>query len=358
MSDLQISLIGIGIAVVLALYAYSWLQQRRYRRKFGAAFRHGHEDVLYRPVTVESVHKPPSGKVEQEGSSLAFNDEPHRPNVADEICALLDPTSDYVAKISPKSLTGADALARLWQQRFDFGKNLNVCGLNVASGEWEKIIPESRLPYATYKLALQLVNRSGAISEARLEEFRDLIRLIATQLEADVTLPDVTVAFARGQTLDKFCAAVDQLIGLNIMPGDDCLLSGGEIARAAEHLDMSLQTDGSFHRFDAQGHSLFSLGNFDNTPFQHHTLGQLRVRGLTLLLDVPRVEQPTQRFDEMLVLARQLAIELDAAMVDDHYVALSEAGIALIRDQIAAIEADMLSGNIIPGSAQARRLFS
>ncbi len=361
MSELQISLLSIGIAVVLAVYAYSWWQQRKYRRKFGATFKHGHEDALYRPLAPEistpEIPDPEIPATELFEPALAGS-RPLLPHATDSVCALLDTATDYIAVISPKIPVGADALAQLWQQRFDFGKNIHICGANAASGVWEKVIAESPGAYSTFKLAVQLADRSGAVSEARLADFRDLARMIAAQLQVDVALPDVTHAAVRAQELDKFCAAVDQMIGLNILPGGERLLSGSEVARVAGQQGLSLQADGSFHLFDDHGHTLFSLGDCDNTPFQHHTLEQMRVGGLTLLLDVPRVEQPTQRFDQMAVLARQLAMDLHAAMVDDHRVALGEKGIALIREQVATVEANMLAGRIIPGSAQARRLFS
>ncbi len=371
MSELQISLLAIGIAVVLAVYAYSGWQQRQHRRKFGAAFESLREDALYRPATKASAPEqlsPEKFAAEKNEDELPNTKHVLPPDslisgtqrnyATDETCALLDAATDYIALISTKGVAGADALTRLWQQRFDFGQSIHVCGLNVAGGTWEKVIPESRLSYVAFKLALQLVNRSGVVSEARLADFRDLARLIATQLRADVVLPEVAETAARALALDKFCATVDQMTGLNIFPRGERVLSGIEVARSAERLDLSLQPDGSFHMRDTRGHTLFSLGNFDNTPFQHHTLGQQRVGGLTLLLDVPCVEQPTLRFDQMVELAWQLAHDLGADMRDDHHVTLSAAGIAQIRGQISAIESKMLAGNIIPGSAQARRLFS
>ena len=353
MSELQISLLIIGIAVVLAVYIYSWRQQRQHRRRFGAAFKHGHEDALYRPATGKPVDELLVGEMEQ-----ALPNEPLPGHMADGVCVPLDAATDYIAVISLKSPAGANALASLWQQRFGFGKNIHVCGVNAASGTWEKVLAESPGAYSMFKLAVQLSNRSGAVSEGRLADFRDLARMIATQLQADVALPDVAQAAVRAQELDKFCATVDQMIGLNIVPGGERTFSGGEVAHVAGQHGMGLQADGAFHLLDVHGHALFSLGNCDNTPFQHHTLDQMWVSGLTLLLDVPRVEQPAQRFDQMAVLARQLAMDLHAAVVDDHRVALGEAGIAQIRGQIAAIESQMLSGNVMPGSAQARRLFS
>ena len=335
MSELQTSLLIIGIAVVIAVYGYSGWQQRQYRRRFGAAFQQHREDALYHSATdksatersVDELLAEPAAdtlveEMEQSLPMVPLSGEPLRMQTADGVCTLLDAATDYIAMLSFKSPGNAHALAPLWQQRFDFGKNVRACGLNAASGTWEKVVAESTLSYSASKLALQLADRSGAVSEARLADFRDLARDIAAQLQAEAELPDVASASARALELDSFCAEVDQMIGLNILPSGERKFSGNEIASVAGLHGMSLQADGAFHLLDAHGHTLFSLGNYDNVPFQHHTLGQMWVSGLTLLLDVPRVEQPTRSFDEMAVLARQLAMDLRAALVDDHRVAL------------------------------------
>ena len=369
MSELQISLLVIGIAVVFAVYVFSWWQQRKHRRRFSAAFKQAHEDALYRAATEKPAGEElTGGQLEQSvpvdslhGKPLPVGHlpiEPPRVPATDGVCALLDAATDYISVLTFDVQAGADSLALLWQKRFDFGKSVHACGLNATTGEWEKVIAESHLFYAAFKLTLQLADRSGPVSEVRLSDFRDLVRDIAKQMDAQAELPDVPAACARALELDNFCAEVDRMIGLNILPSGERTFSGGEVARVAEQHGMALQADGAFHLVDVHGQTVFSLGNYEDIPFQHHTLAQMWVNGLTLLLDVPRVEQPTQRFDEMAVLARQIAMDLRAAVVDDHRVALGEPGIAQIREQIAAIENQMISGKVIPGSAQARRLFS
>lgn len=360
MSELQISLLVIGIIAVLAVYGYSGWQQRQHRRRFGAAFRQQGDDALYR-AAAEKSHGTISGEAVADRAppleSAQANQRVERRRWPRE-CGLLDAATDYIAVLTFKSPANAHALARLWQQRFDFRRNVCVCGLNAASGAWEKIVAESPSPYSAFKLALQLADRSGAASEARLEDFRNLARDIAEQQQAEAELPDVAAAAARAVELDTFCAEVDQMVGLNILPRGERPISGGEIALAAAQHGLTLQADGAFHVKDARGFTVFSLGNYDNVPFRQQDLDQMRVNGLTLLLDVPRVEQPARRFDEMAVLARKLAMSLHAAVVDDHRVALGESGIARIREQVSAIESRMLAYPIVPGSPQARRLFS
>jgi len=353
MSELQISLLGIGAAVVVAVYFYNLWLQRQYQRKFGSAFKQ-QEDVLYHgdklnhPVTPVEVEEPeqllPADKA--------------RVNAPDEMCNLLDEMSDYIVEIFPISLAAADALEPFWQRRFDFGKNVNACGQNPATGKWEKVIADSHVTYGAFKLGLQLANRSGAISVSKLGEFRDIAQEIGLDLQAEMVMPDVDEAAERAIKLDEFCAGVDQMIGINLLPNGGITIIAAEIAQVTQLLGMSLQADGAFHLFDAHGYTLCSLCNIESDPFQHHTFNHMRVRGLTLLLDVPRVENPASRFDEMLALARKLAQALSASLVDDHRVVLSDTSLAQIREQISVIESRMLAGDIEPGSPRARRLFA
>jgi FtsZ-interacting cell division protein ZipA len=352
MSELQIGLLSIGVLLVVAVYLYGFWQQRSYRRKFGSPSKSPHGSALYKSNTAAA-----DALLDEEISELGLHESQRSSNV-DEINTLLNAETDYVVNIKLKVSLSTEVLAPLWEQRFDFGKHINACGLNAASGRWERLIPESVHAYNEFKIGLQLADRSGSVSEIRLMNFHDVLRNVGEQIHVEVELPSVVNALKQAKLLDEFCAEVDQMIGLNILPGGDRVLFGSEIAQVAESRGLQLQSDGAFHLLNEQGRTVFSLVNLDNSPFQHHTLTQVRVNGLTLLLDVPRVEHPATRFDEMAVLARELAADLRASLVDDHRVSLGEAAIAQIREQVATIESRMLAGKIVPGSTQALRLFA
>jgi hypothetical protein len=276
----------------------------------------------------------------------------------DAACSLLNEATDYVVTFLLKNPQTPEVLEDLWQRRFDFGKTVTACGLNTASGLWERLIPESEQTYRAFRLGLQLVDRTGSVSEMRLAGFSDLLKDIAQQLQVEAKLPSVADAVQRAQELDRFCADVDQMIGINLLTNGDRKLFGTEVSSAAERQGMSLQSDGTFHLTDEYGATLFSLSASDGSAFQHHTLNQSRVDSLTLLLDIPRVSEPVRRFDEMVILAQNLAKILRTTLVDDQRVALSDGAIAQIRAQVAVTEDLMLVGHITPGSAQALRLFS
>ena len=357
MSELQIALLTIGLAAIVAVYGFGWWQQRRYRRKFGAAFKAGHADALYHDGAAKPVghsNQPVLAEIVEEAVATPAVESA----LPDEPCALLDARSDFIIELILAEPGPAAMLVGLWQRKFDFGKPVQVCGLKLATREWERAIAESHTLYQRFRIALQLVDRGGAINAAKLADFSDLVLSVARHIKAKTTVPDVRETYQHAVELDAFCAGVDQMAGVNLIPPGDRMIRAMDIAQAAGLLGMTLEADGAFHMLDAQGHSLFSLINQDTVPFQHHTLETFATAGITLLLDVPRVENPTLRFDQMMHIARSLAGELQLSIVDDHRVTLGDSGLARTRTQIAGVEASMRKNGIAPGSAQACRLFS
>lgn len=418
MSELQTALLAIGFGVIVAVYFFGWWQQRKYRQKFGSAFKVNHaDDALYQErvdkvvlpedaplhpehgmgsspteeavsdgqishvelASLQSIdatgghfiealqdsddlRSPPQSAPahgagsEKEGQSQFIG---HSPGMAqDEACAQMDARSDFIIELHLAEPAPAAVLDGLWQRKFDFGKPVQVCGFALNTQQWERAVAEGHMLYQRFRVALQLVDRGGAISVAKLSDFGDLLLGIANRIKADVAAPDIKDAHHRAVELDAFCAKVDQMAGVNLIPPGERLLIGRNIAQAAALHGMTLEADGAFHLLDAQGRSLFALMNQNSKPFQHHTLEAFTTAGLTLLLDAPRTEQPAARFDQMVQVAHELARELQVNLVDDNRVLLTDKGLELIRAQIADVEAEMHDYGIVPGGAQARRLFA
>jgi len=371
MSELQATLLAIGFGVIVAVYAFGWWQQRRYQRKFGEAFKASHVDALYQEsgtkLAGQLQQSALAGMVDEAIEEAIITDveiaevsvvELSVTNLLDDSCSLLNVRSDFIIELHLAEPSPAAVLAGLWHRKFDFGKPVQVCGLTLGTKRWERAIAESQTLYARFRIALQLVDRGGAISAAKLADFRDLVLGIAIRIKADTTVPDIQETFHQAIELDAFCAEADQMVGVNLVPPGDRLIPATKIVHAAARQDMTLEADGAFHLLNAHGQSLFSLINQNSVPFQHHTLETFSTAGITLLLDVPRVENPGNQFDQMMHVARELAKELQVNVVDDLRVVLSDNSLARIRAQIAEVEAKMCAWGIAPGSAQARRLFS
>jgi len=58
MSDLQIGLLIIGVAIVVAVLLFNWIQERRFRKQADAAFQAPLGDALLQPGAVpREAHK-------------------------------------------------------------------------------------------------------------------------------------------------------------------------------------------------------------------------------------------------------------------------------------------------------------
>lgn len=373
MSELQTALLLIGIVVIVAVYAFGWWQQRQYSRKYGTAFMTGRADALYQQnnsprvePTMDAATAAEPVAADATATATAIWEETVEedpvtrtaPTLLDESCTLLDERSDFIIELTLSEPSPAAVLDGFWQRKFDFSKPVQVCGFRANTAQWERAIAEGQTLYVRLKIALQLVDRGGVISAAKLADFRDLVLGVARQIKAEAQSPDLEATHAKAAELDKLCASVDRMVGVNLLPPSERLLHGPKLARTATMLGMTLESDGAYHLLNPQGASLFMLINQDARPLQHETQEDFNTRCVTLLLDVPRVESPTVQFDRMVHVAHQFARELQVNVVDDHNVLLEEAGLSLIREQLAEVETKMLDNGIVPGSAQARRLFA
>jgi FtsZ-interacting cell division protein ZipA len=367
MSELQAALLAIGFGAIVTIYGFGWWQQRRYRGRFDKVFKESHADALYKQgdtslgLTQQSPAVEPNAinaQIQAQSEDALASAKLSPANLLDGSCALINARSDFIIELHTAEPCPAALLDGLWQRKFDFRKLVQVCGWSLSTKKWERVIADSQIHYTRFRIALQLVDRGGVISEAKLADFRDLVIGIAQHNHADTTVPDIHETYHHAVELDTFCAQVDQMVGVNLVPPGERSLPVTGIAQAAGLQGMILEADGAFHLLSAQGNSLFSLINQNNEPFQHHTLETSNTPGITLLLDVPRVENPGLQFDRLIHVANALASDLQANLVDDHQVVLSDNSLALIRTQITVVEEKMNAQGIPPGSAQARRLFS
>jgi len=358
MSDLQLSLLVIGAVVVGAVYLYNWLQERRYRRSLGQAFGTSHDDVLLK-AGVESARA--DGRLEP----LIVPAEPETPEPARraprggaEAADGFDPLLDFVAEVEAETPLSESAIGEFASQASAFGKPARMAGFDPQTGTWAEIGRGEGGLYPRLRVALQLVNRSGPVSAAQLSAFCDVVKVCADRIPGAVTFPDVNSALKRARDLDAFCAGVDIAVGVNVVAEGGSMFSGARIRELAQAAGFRLEPDGVFHFTDAQHRTLFTLDNHEPAPFLPERVRALSTKGLTLLLDVPRVTAGGEVLNRMIEIANELAAALGGQLVDDNRVALTEAGLAAIREQVRTIQASMDARGIPAGGPRALRLFS
>jgi hypothetical protein len=279
--------------------------------------------------------------------------------VAGELPAeLLDPRLEFI--VAMELVEPVSAMQILHSQRsalVRLNKPVHWVAFNERTREWQRLTPDSDLNLRRLRVGLQLVNRLGPVSEGDVTIFTNAMQALADELMAVADMPPSRV-LDQAAEIDRFCAAVDLEIGLNLVSRASAF-SGTKIRALAEAAGMVLGIDGLFTRYDDNGRAQFSLQNFESTPFSADTLRTLTTHGLTFLLDVPRVDHGERVFMQMSEIAKRFADTLQGALVDDNRQPLSESQLEHIRREfIGKPQTTMASFGLAAGSPQALRLFS
>ncbi|UCV06611.1 cell division protein ZipA C-terminal FtsZ-binding domain-containing protein [Dechloromonas denitrificans] len=271
---------------------------------------------------------------------------------------LLDPRLEFI--VAMELVEPVSAIEILQSQRdvlYRLNKPVHWLGFNERSREWERLASDSNLHLRRLRVGLQLVNRMGPVSEGDVAIFANAMQALADELMAVADMPSSRV-FDQAAEIDRFCAAVDLEIGVNLISRGNAF-SGTKIRALAEAAGLVLGIDGLFTRYDEAGRAQFSLQNYENTPFTAESVRTLTTHGLTFVLDVPRVDHGERVFMQMTELAKRFADTLQGALVDDNRQPLSDAQLDHIRREfVGKPQATMASFGLPAGSAQALRLFS
>lgn len=355
MSDLQISLLAIGAVVIGAVYLFNWFQERQLRRKLEQAFGSERDDVLMARAGQAEA------KVEPQILDVSAPDDDEGPAPSGDLLPPIpgiDEAMDYVAAVDADAPVPAVVVDELLGKTAAFGKPCRAAGFDEAAQAWQPLERGAGNAYRRVRVALQLVDRKGAVNAAQLAAFCDAVHLCGERAGAGSMCPDTEQALATARDIDAFCAEVDIAIGINIIAREGDSFTGTKIRMHAEAAGFKLEPDGVFRYRNAERRTLFTLDNHDPAPFLPEQVKSLTTRGVTLLLDVPRVADGPAVLRQMFEVGRGLAQGLDARMVDDNRAPLNEAGVAKISQQVAAVQETMRRRGIAAGSERALRLFS
>lgn len=272
---------------------------------------------------------------------------------------LLSPAVDAIAILElVEHVPASQVMASQREALRRLRKPLHWVGFNEAQGEWDFILPDSPGAYRRLRVGLQLADRQGPVSSGDFSLFSSVMQQLADELMAVVDMPSSQQALDQAQQLDRFCAAVDMQIGVNLV-SRGTPFAGTKIRALAEAAGMTLGMDGSYTRHDDDGRALFSLQNFEASGFAADTLKSLSTHGLVFLLDVPRTPRGQHVYTQMVDIAKRFAEALNGALVDDNRQPLAEPQLAHIRQEyVQKPQAVMESQGLPAGGSLALRLFS
>ena len=383
MTSLHYTLIALGIGLVGAVMLFNLLQERRSRKQAERIFRPHDPDQEVSLSDLPMHDALPETRIEPRIRLLDEDDHPDLampdPAAAPEAPARAETPAAAVPAPEPDSPAaghGAQSMApespldgeieyiarlrytqpatmmfaTLQDHLRRISKPIRMVGRGE-DGTWEPVLGHAARPYDTSELALLLADRAGPGSEGQLDTFCRRLYEFASEHGGAISCQDKAVAVERAAALDAFCAEVDMLIGLNVIPPAESGFTGQDIDLLAVQAGLVQAVDGSFSLVGDDGQQLFTLSNNAGGADEAS-------QGVTLLLDVPRVARGLEAFDRMTELGLRLADHMAGQLVDDGGRPVSRASLERDRKSLEAIYARMAAHGIAAGGERALRLFA
>ena len=393
MSDLQLSLLGLGAVLVAGVWTYNKLQERKYRQAAEKVFRSEQPDVLVaehegaieaEPVQEEAMFQPEPAEEyphqpQNERREPVFDSEPESFESEsesaflpqEEIPVAVAPTASGHAMPPPEWCDeSTDLVARLYfdagipaadlrqaQSAMQAHQRVHLRVFVETERGWMPLAEAGESVCANVWFALQLVDRRGAVSTNDFEALRHSLQALASLRDGSLVFPDVAALGEQARALDEFCAQLDLQLAVNVLDAGQGAFPGTKIRGMAEAAGMQLTSKGEFQACDENGNFMYALANMGE-PFDAETMKNLQTHGLTFLLDVPHVRDGGRAFERMLSSARQFANTLDATLVNAQRAPISDAMVDSIRKKIFEIHEQMNLAGIPAGGMRALRLFS
>ena len=376
MTDLQISLMAVGGAIVVAVVSYNKWQEHKEKKSVDRAFSDAPESDA---GAVEAARAEPTFGLPAAGQDGAADVAAHAGAVAGSAPAR-DPESSEAAPLGtvadgyqpapqadlPKkdlpvdalvdcviplalgsNLRGEKIIGPIQSLRHVGNKPVNFVGQRE-DGSWEAI--QRGAMYSALLAGIQLANRSSALNEIEFSELVMRLRQVADELDAEPDVPNMTSVMQSARALHQFVGLYDAQLGVNLK-ANGAAWSIATLLSALERQGFDVRPDGRLVMSDGDGGNLFSLST-------NVTLAAESTTRLTLLLDVSCVAPDRDGFGAMIACARSLSHRLDGQVVDDTDQPLSDAGLAEIGEQVQTFYQDMQAADIPAGSTRALRLFS
>lgn len=220
--------------------------------------------------------------------------------------------------------------------------------LVALDGRTQQWVEPDRFGFYTELLAaVQLADRNRTLDEIEVSRFINAVQQLAVTLEADFDPPDAPRILTLAGELDRLCARFDVRIGLTLVPNAEPW-KPAQVEDCVRRIGLTNVAPQLWQKTTADHRTLFTV----SAP-------SMPIESLQFELDVPRVAPAEHPLRRMYETAAQLAIELDARIVDDNGRPVQSASIdAIGRTQLESLYTDMTTAGIEPGAARARRLYS
>jgi FtsZ-interacting cell division protein ZipA len=279
-------------------------------------------------------------------------------NSQPQLPADVSPQIDLTAILFANKTINNQSLNNLSASLKDIGLPVLTHGLDDA-GKWHLVHENSGdAAFKQVACSVQLADRGGPIAKQLLNKFQFAVENMGLDLNAHVEWQGTGDALQHAQELDQFCIEVDQIINVHVA-SSDAPIHGTKFRGLAEASGLELNNDGKFYQHTNHNEPPgFVVIDMNNQPFTADSLRNSVLKGVTFQIEIPKVHNCEQAFNQMIILAQKMASSLNAQLVDDNQKPLGDLQIEKIRQQLRVIHATMVARGIMAGSPASMRLFN
>jgi FtsZ-interacting cell division protein ZipA len=222
--------------------------------------------------------------------------------------------------------------------------------------KWQVVNDVAGKGFKQVACSLQLADRGGPVAKNVLNKFQFAVEDAGLAMNAHVEWQGNGDALQRALELDQFCIEVDQMVSVHIAEAETPI-HGTKFKGLAEANGMALKDDGKFY-FAVNDVNLFAAIDTNNIPFTADSLRSNVLKSITFQIEIPKVGNSEQVFNQMIAMAQKMASSLGASLVDDNQKSLGDLQIEKIRQQLKVIHSTMVARGVMPGSPASMRLFN
>ena len=355
MSDVQLTLLLLGLFIIIIMLAHNWIQLIKHNKKKNKTTKTTQKSE----ITDENdpLFNPANPIFERERSldpKLVGNSSEHliRENLPNGVFREIE----AVASITPKDIQNGtknlliDDLYKISDARIYVRNDNDIWATGKALDE--------TIRFNQILIVYLLISRKGIKEEVEIEKFQSLVMNIKNAVDGSLFwLANQDIADESIQ-LNKFRTEVDQSLFLKVIPKSDSSFQSGALIEFFEDPKINCDKNGSYELKNSTSEvgnicQLLSLSG-KKLDINSDTF----LQGILFKMDIPNTKNITYSFNEMVKLINLCRTKLNGILVDAKSNELDESKIGKIYASLKTIEDKMIKKNIMPGSDLAKKLFS
>ena len=357
MSDVQLTLLSLGLFVIVIMLIHNWIQLRKHNKNKNKKSSKSVEEIeitdendpLFNQATPIFETKRTFHDLESEGNTSEYL---IRENLPDSIFREIE----AVASITTKTIQGGTK--NLFIEEFSKISNTSIYVRNGNEIWMTGKALDEIIKFNQILIVLLLTSRKNNRTEEEINNFKSLVEKVKSASDGSLLWLANQDILEECNELKKFKNEVDQSLFLKVIPKSDSSFQSGALMDFFENPEIILDQNG-FHELKnstSETNNICQLLSLSGKKLDIES--DTFLQGILFKMDVPNTKNITYSFNEMIKLIDICKKKLNGILVDANSNELDDDQISKIYLSLKSIEDKMIKRKIMPGSDSAKRIFS